>query len=83
MPQKSRVNQFVAHLCHLVAMVICELANQRRKRNEEQAAFNAHFYEMFLEVQADLPGLSTLPALNRVHKALDWGRELIAERKKF
>ena len=36
-----------------------------------------------MEVQANLPGSCTLPALNRVHETLNQGRELIAERQKL
>ena len=67
-PQKPWVNQFVAYLRCLVAMVICELANQCSRGNEEQAAFNARLDKRILEAQANLPGPSTSPALDRVCK---------------
>ena len=55
----------------------------RRKGNEEQAAFNARLDEALTEAQMDLAGPSTSVALGRAHKALDRGRQMIAERQKL
>ena len=55
----------------------------KRKGNEEQATFNTRVDEALAEAQLDLPGAETSPALGRVHKAVDKGKRLIAERQKL
>ena len=55
----------------------------KRKGNEELAAFNAQVDEALTEVRLELPGRSASSVLERAHKAIERGRQLLAERQKL